>query len=392
MSMYEKALDYVDQGLMTRRTLQNIDDEYEIFCYSRDTFLSGDWDEVTTTHRGKVYRNGKPINHVFPKIFNLNETVATSLPVVEELMSEYPVMVFDKVNGHLSILTHDVENGCWLISTKGSLDSEMIDNDREVYRARGYEDRFKDLPVGCTLMFEALTDADPHTLHQKQKDMYSQNGEDVMVLLGGYDREGNPFTYPEMTVLADLLGCPVVKVYDPNEIDTDNILSLLDHTDIEGYVFWFPEHDFRVKIKTHEYWQMRVKKDLTPERLVRLYCNQGPDALLRKLPEEYDEQLLNLVKETAEYWYTIEHVRAQQLRVVHYHLEGRELFTSYELTHEQKVYIDKLQKYYRSDKEGRNPCDIGASRSLRSQFLEWFLRSDYAHKKLEEQMVEVVGA
>lgn len=387
--MFEKAMDAFGEGRLVRDVLYDGSFRVELFCYSRDVFLSGDWDETTITHRGKMYLNGRPINHVFPKIFNLNEVPATSLSVVQERFeNNYPFVVMDKVNGHLVILTHDERFDKWRITTKGSLQSEMIDEDEKVFEERGYRDSFDYLPPGITLMFESLTEYDPHTLHREQKAMYTENGEDVMVLLGGYWPDGRPMEVWELTNMSGLLGCPLVKFYSPEEIDTSNLMALFDHKGIEGYVFWFPDDDFRVKIKTHEYWQLRVKKDLTPKRLVAMYCNQGPEAMLRKLPEEYDQLLVNEVGFVADWWYMFQHVDVWHIPPWAFELYGKDLHTSELLTDAQKTYLQKVQTNGIGHPKN---VDIGGSRTLRKQFLQWFMSNELAQRNLEDRLMEIVG-
>jgi len=302
---YEKALEYHKSGILSKRDKTIGSDLYEIFCYTQNTFHEGNWDEITLSHRGLIYKNSVPVNKPFPKIFNLGEHESSSLKRVLELTEKYKYHVMDKANGHLLIVSF-VKGICPILSTKGSMDSELIDQDIELALSNQFYSYVNDNRLfyeGNTMMFEVIAEHDPHTMYKYQKELYG--GEDTFVLIGGYNADGTPYDIYDLEAVTVSQPCmKMVKVYDDMKID--NINEWFSHKDIEGYVLWFPEIDFRVKIKCDEYWKLRFAKEFTFNKIIDMFESGGRHRLYNKLPEELYALIEEIEKSVVE-WY--HHVR-----------------------------------------------------------------------------------
>ena len=299
---------YLDQKLLKSNTLG----DYTVYCYTKDLFFSGDaslWDDVTRNHRGRLYYRGAPVNHPLPKIFNMNEMAETAEDVVFERMTTEPYDVYDKVNGHLLILSmfHDDEgNRHIVLHTKGALEdmgeNNILTSDKALYESK-YREKFEQLfdfspdMKAATVCMEVISPHDKHTLYDQQLVVYG--GEPCFVLLCAYVYEDGSWHGANTNQFSTIVGMPVAIHYpEMSELlkTKDVMLSLHDHEGIEGYVIHFPEDDTRVKIKTKDYWRLRAQKDLSPERIVNKFVSKGCDGLQDLLQEELYQKVYDIIK------------------------------------------------------------------------------------------------
>ncbi|AHX01087.1 hypothetical protein M316_0022 [Nitrincola phage 1M3-16] len=364
------------------------DGEVELFCYTQDCFFGKDtWDDITITHRGKMYENGVPVNDPFKKIFNIGEVESVSEEIVMRRMQEEPYHVLHKCNGHLFIASCFKDDGEWKIkySTKGGLPNEgndLLNEDIAIFRERGFEQSIEELLESSvdyadqvTLMFEAIVKHDPHTLYSMEVSMF---GENTFVLLGCNGVVG---TLPG---IAHTIGCPVTPVMTLEGVPRD----WLHHENVEGYVIWFPVSDDRVKIKTKDYWLARSKKDLTPEKIIGAFRSAGYDRLLNKFPEEVAEQFCMIVKEEFLYWleeyeWQVEHIyELDELRLIGD--TDKEIATSKHLTQGMKEFL----------LNDPNTLEVKAakSRDKRKRFYQWWLESgrDVTVKVKIQEVIEAM--
>lgn len=282
--MYCKVKEYQQAGKASVRTKTVKGCTYELVCYTKDQFFSGDWDDFSIAHRGLVYRDGVQVNNPFPKIFNLRENKRTEESKVRSLMETEHYEVLDKINGHLVIVSYDLDNDVVLTSTKGSFEGELCEQDEKLVQQLGIDRRMKQSCLNYTLMFECLADYDKHLWYEDQLKIYSPRGNNTLVLLGAiknYTKTSMP--HNELATLAFTLGVPVT---DRFEFDED-VGKWFDHKGKEGYVIHFPYLNYRVKVKTKEYVRLHYMKEITVEKMVNKLANSG----LANLYKEYDEEL-----------------------------------------------------------------------------------------------------
>jgi len=90
--------DYVDQNRLSKKTKGDL----SLYCYTKEEFFDKtNWDQVTLTHRGKLYCKDRAVNMPFRKIFNLNEHEETQEDRIQNLLEFEPFVVLDKCNGHV---------------------------------------------------------------------------------------------------------------------------------------------------------------------------------------------------------------------------------------------------------------------------------------------------
>jgi hypothetical protein len=300
----EMIAPYVENGLVNKQT----NGDFTIYCYSKETFFDKQWDEVTKACRGLVFYKGVKINNPFPKIFNLDETEDTTLDRVLELIETHRYVLCHKANGHLTIVTYVPEVDDFIVHTKGSLqDNEMNEYDRRLFYKRFPNTiaRVRKLGSRMTFMYESINPSDKHTLYDQEVLRY---GEDQLVLLGGYfhtlcDDQWHSLPPYSLLSWAAIDSIPVVKMDDAFDLDSNRIADLFKEEDTEGYVIWFPAIDFRVKIKTDEYWKLRFIKDLKPEVIIDRFVAGGAGRLWSRYPEEIADKVVELVSDSFKRFY-----------------------------------------------------------------------------------------
>jgi len=292
---------YVDKGLVKRNVLG----DFTLYCYSQETFFDKSWDDVTKSCRGLIFYKGEITNHPFPKIFNLDEVEETSLDQVMTLIdNDEKYVICHKVNGHLCIVDYVSELDKFLVHTKGSLqDNEMNQIDKEMFFTEHTNmiQKIRSNGERATFMFESLHDSDKHTLYDQDVTKY---GENKLVLLGAYyyftngaDQKRWKSLLPwSLQKWASLDGNPCVEHDEEKALDQDTIKLMFDEIDTEGYVIWFTNLDFRVKVKTTDYWKMRFRKELTPDTIIDKFVSGGQERIQNRYPEEIADKAVELIK------------------------------------------------------------------------------------------------
>lgn len=282
---------YIDNNQMSLR-VKNVDGvDYGIVCYTKEQFFDHEWDEHTIRHRGVIYReDGLRVNRPFKKIFNIGENGIT-LESVQDRMKKEEFEILDKLNGHLVIVSCDAEshNLPVFVTTKGSMDSEMVDADREVCEKLGIVNAVKYYLYNCTLLFEALVKHDPHLWYEEQQKRYGVT-EDTMILIGCIDNiDGHSYSHVVLRSMAAHYGWHVTERY--THLERGQISELYDHKGIEGYVIHFLKTGDRIKVKTTEYVSLHYLKGVTSQNFINDFYNSGYDNLLRT----HDEELYPIV-------------------------------------------------------------------------------------------------
>ena len=300
MKITQAVLDtYVERGLLNRKRTG----EFTLYCYSKETFFSGDWDEFTKASRGLVFHEGQQVNHPFPKIFNLDEVPEVSTDVVMELINKGTgYCLGHKVNGHLCIVDYIAHLDKFLVHTKGTLDdNEMIDADREMFFTHHSKmiTKIRENKTSMTFMFESIHEDDQHTLYDHEVLRYGKN---QLVLLGGYHLHSSgiwgALSPVGVSQWGKLSGTPCVsyKSNDDVVITQESIKAMFKEKDTEGYVIWFPSIDLRVKIKTTDYWKMRFRKELNADSIIDRFVSGGGERLYNRYPEEIAGKVVELIE------------------------------------------------------------------------------------------------
>lgn len=380
-----KLQPYLDNKLLRKSSLGDVD----IYCYTSNCFWDKDsWDDITKSHRGRIYYKGKSVNCPLPKIFNIGEQPETALDVIEHKMATIPYTIMDKANGHLFMASvYDVEGELHVTyHTKGSLPVEgndLLNNDIALFKQYIEE---KLLSVGnkirnLTLMFEAIVEHDKHTLYENQVATYGNN--QFVLLAGSYlTPDGwRFFDRVNLKALSMMLGCPIVKVYNPEELPI-SLNNWYTSTGVEGYVIRFEDGSY-VKIKTKEYWLLRSKNDLSADRIMQIFRGGGFDRMEHKLPEELALSLKKTLLKYFKGWYLYDYVDISCREVERYFEMdvSREALRKIvsgatDLTERQKTYLYDCI----SDKER----DYTKSKHIRKKFIRCYESSKSLRQGLQD--------
>ena len=389
---YDLAKMYCDENRLIMKTLGDV----ELFCYTKEEFFSRDnWDYVTKQHRGKLYLKGRPINKPFPKIFNLDETPECSEDNVKFLLeTQDDWRIYDKANGHLFIVSYYIDDeGFYQVAmtTKGSIvpseENVLLTKDIELFNEKYKE--FYDgyvmegynrycIPLRyATLMFEVIADYDKHTLYDIQTKMYGNDN--CLVLLGGYySNDAINWCNIELNFI-ESCGQTVCAEHEVNtrvafhKFNMNDLASWKNHIGTEGYVIHFPEIDFRVKIKTNEYWKLRFKKDLTVERILQIFKISGIDRILLKIPEEVSGRINNVIENCMIRWYE-RRFKLRELTVEMLTWTDKQIFTCEHLNLQQKIFCKDwkntdLQDYHFCLARNKTVDRLTSNSSLREEFV-----------------------
>jgi len=398
MEQRNRALRAVYDGLLN---VSRDEVGHELFCYSRECFLSRtNWNELTKSHRGALYKNGRPVNKPFRKIFNIDEVEETERDKILKRMESEPYSVMHKANGHLfivsSYLDEDFEQQL-VMHTKGSLmnpENDLLYDDIQVFSglySKGLVNFLKAFP-NATLMFEAVVAHDKHSMYDHDKERY---GENAFVLLGVNVFEHNEWheLEPEgVKNVSKVLGCPHVDFFSTSEDLSKTFDAWYDHKNTEGYVIWFLNDGFRVKIKTKEYWANRFKKDLSVERILSMFKAKGDSKFQLKLPEEVSDDIIEIIDEAYRTWWSLHWIEAHKISDFFEYdkelsdEERKELFTRTDITIQQKQFLLAIS-------ENKNPIDeIWKSKKIRNAFYDFVMNDNEYYHMLETQLMEIVDS
>jgi len=249
--------EYINLGLI-KETVHPHYPELAIYNYTPECQFSRAWDDVTLAARGLVMNRetGDVIAKPWPKFFNLSE---------HNTVPDGPAIVREKMDGSLGIVFH--YDGKWHIATRGSFQSEQAVRAQEWIEGH-------DFPKGYTHLFEII-----------------YPGNRIVVDYGDF----------EGPVYLESLCLETGAVFDLDIWDRKaeyhgalRPQELPQHKpNSEGYVLYWPDHDFRVKMKFDEY--VRLHKIMTEYSIKRLWehLSVGGDfnELIGGVPDEFYQEV-----------------------------------------------------------------------------------------------------
>lgn len=239
------------------------------YNFTRETFWKGLWDADTITARGLFMRDGEVLARGFEKFFNMNEPNGYTH---EEILDfDYPVVVEEKLNGFLAIVSV-IDDEVWVLSKSGETDfSEAA---KRVLPMEAL-DEYRGLLHGWSLVFEVMLENDPHIVGYENEHS---------VLLAAIENT-EKFTVGKASTLANIaatLGVPVAKAKVAN--DRGELEVLLDEavssTETEGVVIRDAAGRMS-KIKSD--WYSEVKRCRTS--INRYFKNGTIDANMERILE-----------------------------------------------------------------------------------------------------------
>ena len=245
---------------------------YQILNYAEKAQFEGAWNNETMTCRGLIAtHDGKVLARPFKKFFNLGQSESPNTP---DIPWHEPYEVFDKADGSLGIL-YPTPYG-QAIATRGSFASDQARHATELLWHDPRYDWWEHLDSEWTPLFEII--------YPENRIVLDYNGLDDLVLLGAvHIRDG-------ISIPAELAASwwnwpgPIVESYPTRELDA---LVAEDRPNKEGYVLWFPESDFRVKVKHETYLQLhRVITNANTKNVWKALSEGNMDEIYA-LPDEF---------------------------------------------------------------------------------------------------------
>jgi len=240
-----------------------------LYNYTNRCQFAGAWDHESRLSRGLIVGpDDEVLARPFPKFHNLYEHGPDS--AAGPIKLEFPLQVFDKLDGSLGIAYRRPSDGAIAWATRGSFTSSQAQ-----WATAWWADRFPDHypEEGVTWLAEIIYPENRIVLD------YGDRAE--LVLLGGIDIEtGQHLFYPDW---------PGRRVdYFPETYD----LSTLDpnaRPNAEGYVLLSDDGLTRVKLKADEY--LRLHKLLTGVSNVTVWNllanGSSLDSLYDVVPDEF---------------------------------------------------------------------------------------------------------
>lgn len=233
------------------------------FKYTRETMYTSDWDEITLTSRGIVFdsETGEIVARPFDKFFNYGELIDSETGELTELakkvikyqkkidirkiLKSIRFHTMEKVDGSLGIVFWNPYLKHWQLKTGGSFDS-----DQAIWGQRWFDQHINKeiLNPKKTYLFEIVYNEDFHPIR------YDFEG---LVLLAVIDNEtGEEEHITGLRVYANTWGIKMAQIYEFDTFaEARNIATKLPSNQ-EGYVITFPEHGFKVKVKSDEWCKL----------------------------------------------------------------------------------------------------------------------------------------
>jgi RNA ligase len=215
---------------------------------------------------------GNVIAKPFRKFFNMEEHKPEEIP-------NEPFEVFEKMDGSLGILFN--YKGEWILSTKGSFNSDQAIKGMEIAKRYNYD---KICIPGFVYLFEII--------YPENRIVVNYGTDERLVLLSIVNPEGKELDYDEI----EIDGWDIVNRYDGIR-DYSELKSKISQND-EGFVIRF-RSGFRMKIKGDEY--VRLHRILTGFSNITIweYLKDKRDfnEFLDRVPDEFDSWVRNTVED-----------------------------------------------------------------------------------------------
>lgn len=252
--------------------------ELRIYEYTAKTMFDREWNSVTLKTRGLIvnWKTQEIVARPFDKFFNYGEP-AQLHQIRLELNDE--VEVYDKMDGSLGIL-YRRPDGFLAIATKGSFHSEQADwatkEIRKYMTTHFREDE-------QTWMFEIIYPDNRIVV------TYDFSG---LVLLGVRDIDFGDVSAPD-----EMLDWKGRKATHFRYKTLREALEASPRPNAEGFVVYLPEFDVRVKIKQEDYLILhKTVFSFGPQYIYdRLDQGQTEEEILAGLPDEFEEEAMNLI-------------------------------------------------------------------------------------------------
>jgi RNA ligase len=244
---------------------------YTLLTYTQRAVWEGVWNEATVNSRGLIYNHetGHIVARPFRKFFNYNQ------PGAPEDSLTTPVVVTDKMDGSLGILTPAPGGGEWFLATKGSFLSEQAEHATLVWE-RQYAARFTPT-AGYTYLFEIV--------YPLNRIVVNYGNTDNLILIGCVNNITGRSV--PLNAMPDLWPGLVAETLPANTLG--DALTLPPRVNAEGVVIWNPATDTRVKLKQQDYIKLhKLLTGVTPNKVWEtLAAGEQVETVLETAPDEF---------------------------------------------------------------------------------------------------------
>jgi RNA ligase len=278
---YREYMQMRDQGYIRENIHPTLD--LKIINYTEKAQYDNEWNNVTAKCRGLIVNyEGSVIARPFDKFMNYGQNTQ------DQYLMDHAVIVTDKMDGSLGILwKYKGEQG---IATRGSFTSDQAIHATELWHRKSN----LAVPEGQTYLFEIV--------YPGNRIVLDYGDMDTLVLLGVRDIETGSVRLPE--AVTEWRG-PVTTTYPYKTLR--QALEAPQRPNAEGFVVYFPELDYRIKIKQDDYIALhKIVTGLT-ERRVWENLKEGKTLqdICEIVPDEWHDWLKKTVQSLMTEYYSI---------------------------------------------------------------------------------------
>lgn len=245
----------------------------KIFNYAPAAVYESVWNDVTRKCRGLIVDtvDYEVLARPFEKFWSASQL--EDRPELGVVPENEPFRIFDKADGSLGIVYYKPD-GDYAMATRGSFTSDQAQLGSEMLYEHPICDQLRRHEFdGVTLLFEIVGPSNRIVLDY---------GENKLLLLGGVSIDTGEFHTPR--ALAP--GYDAVDEYSYMEAQRENK---------EGYVLWYPESNFRVKVKHEEYLRLHAIVTMANTKTIWRALKNNEELELLTLPDEFSGPVQELV-------------------------------------------------------------------------------------------------
>lgn len=236
----QSLVEAVNQGYVSIRNHPQFP-ELCIANYTQEAVYNNVWTQVTRSCRGLIWNSEthEVLARPFEKFWSADQLEGR--PELGTVPTSGHFFTFDKVDGSLGIL-YSCPDGSEGIATRGSFESEQAIKATEMWHEK-YEDvcthRQRD---DITFLFEIV--------YPQNRIVLDYGDTEELVLLGGVFNETGKNLSPMAAQWELQFPGNQAAEYKSKNL---GLLMQTERPGKEGYVLWWPEENFRLKIKHEEY-------------------------------------------------------------------------------------------------------------------------------------------
>lgn len=274
--------EYYLRGLLLKKNHPTL--PLTLWTYSKETYFSGYWDDITINCRGLVTNNntGEIVAKPFKKFFNIEE---------QKHVSTTEFDVYEKVDGSLIILFNF--EGQWITATTGSFESDHAIISYKILCQTNIDKLF----INYTYLLEFTS--------PNYRIVIDYGPADKLTLLAAINTStGLEMNYDDLVLEATKIDCETVLKY--NGVSDYNLLKKLVRDDSEGFVVRFSNGE-RVKVKGENYIRLhRIVTNISTTSIWDQLRNcESMEDILTNIPDEFYDVISNYITQLMNEYYDL---------------------------------------------------------------------------------------